>query len=185
MSTGANNITHSLFLTTASRTPFETFQARYCQRCGLVALGPIPTVLRDPPRRLSVTDEVTGAMTPITINLPAGITVSGSLQFRYTIGSTGTGSDDLAIDNVVATSTKTTTTSVTTVTTTADTADNNWTATYTENGPAVSIADTDSSIFDSNSTNIVSAAITLTNPAAGIACSSTVRLLPAAPWQAA
>ena len=65
----------------------------------------------------------------------------------------------------MAISTKTTTTSVTTVTTTADTADNNWAATYTENGPAVSIANTDSSIFDSDSSNMVSAAITLTNPA--------------------
>jgi hypothetical protein len=120
-----------------------------------------------PATTLSVTNEATGALTPITINLPSGITVSGSLQFTYTRGSTGAGSDDLAIDNVVAISTKTTTTSVTTVTTTADTADNNWAATYTENGSAVSIADTDSSIFDGDSTNIVSAAITLTNPATG------------------
>ena len=77
------------------------------------------------------------------------------------------GSDDLAIDNVVVNNTTTTTTSVTTTTTTADTTDNDWTATYTENGAAVSIADIDSSIFDIDSANMASAAITLTNPTTG------------------
>ena len=38
---------------------------------------------------------------------------------------------------------------------------------FTENGPAVSIADIDSSIFDGDSTNMQSAAITLTNQTTG------------------
>src|SRR4029077_19271579 len=57
----------------------------------------------------------------------------------------------------------TTTTTVTTI----DLADNNWTATYTENGSAVAIADADSSIFDAASATIQSASITLTNPQTG------------------
>ena len=111
----------------------------------------------------SVTAAGTGALTAVSINLPAGITASGSLVFSYVPGSTGAGTDAISIDNVIATSTRTTTT----VTTTADTADNNWAATYTENGPAVSIADTDSSVFDSSSANMQSGTITLTNPQTG------------------
>ena len=42
-----------------------------------------------------------------------------------------------------------------------------YTATFTENGPAVAIADTDVSITDVDGTNIVSATITLTNAQAG------------------
>ena len=146
---------------------FETFERGTANAAGLVGTWTYSNGASGPATTLSVTNEATGALTPITIDLPAGVTVSGALQFRYTSGSTGNGSDDLAIDNVVAISTKTTTTTLTTVTTTSDTADNNWTATFTENGSAVSIADTDSSIFDSDSANIVSAAITLTNPATG------------------
>ena len=120
-----------------------------------------------PATTLSVTNETTGALTSITISLPAGVTASGSLDFLYANGSSGNGSDDVAIDNVVVNNVTTTTTSVTTTVTTADTADNDWTATFTENGPAVSIADIDSSIFDGDSTNMASAAITLTNQATG------------------
>jgi hypothetical protein len=120
-----------------------------------------------PATTLSVTSEFTGALTSISINLPTGVTASASLSFFYTAGSSGSGSDDLAIDNVVVNNAATTTTSVTTTVTTSDTVDNNWTDTYTENGPAVSIADIDSSIFDGDSVNMQSAAITLTNQATG------------------
>ncbi len=120
-----------------------------------------------PATTLSVTNEHTGTLTSITINLPTGVTASASLDFLYAPGSSGSGSDYLAIDNVVVNNTITTTTSVTTTVTTADTTDNDWTATYTENGAAVSIADIDSSIFDGDSTNMASAAITLTNQTTG------------------
>ena len=164
---GANNNNLIVSYNGVTYATFQTFQAGTANAAGLVGTWTYSNGATGPATTLSVTNEATGALTSVTINLPAGVTASGSLAFRYTSGSTGAGSDDLAIDNVVATSTKTTTTSVTTVTTTADTADNNWTATYTENGPAVSIADTDSSIFDNASANMVSAAITLTNQATG------------------
>ena len=164
---GANNNRLIISYNGVTYATFETFQGPPANAAGLIGNWTYSNGASGPATTLSVVDESTGPMTSITINLPAGITVSGDLAFLYTQGSTGSGSDDLAIDNMVATSTKTTTTTVTTVTTTSDTADNNWTATYTENGPAVSIADTDSSIFDADSTNMVSAAITLTNPAAG------------------
>ena len=51
--------------------------------------------------------------------------------------------------------------------TTVDLTNTGWTATYTENGAAVSIADTDSSIFDPTSANMTGASITLTNPQTG------------------
>ncbi|MFN0217174.1 MAG: tandem-95 repeat protein, partial [Hyphomicrobium sp.] len=111
----------------------------------------------------SVTNEVTGALTTVTITLPAGVTASGNLVFTYGNGPSGAGNDDIAIDNVVLTSTRTTVTTVTT----ADTANNNWTATYTENGSAVSIADTDSSVFDSDNTNMTAANVVLSNPQTG------------------
>ena len=56
--------------------------------------------------------------------------------------------------------------SVSAVTTTVD-GTYNWAATYAENGPAVSIADTDSSIFDGISANLTGATASLTNPVAG------------------
>jgi len=90
-----------------------------------------------PATTTSVANEVTGALTNITINLPTGVTGSANLVIDYWNASGG--SDDVAIDNVVVNNTETTTTSVTTTVTTADTADNDWTATFTENGPAVSI----------------------------------------------
>ncbi len=55
----------------------------------------------------------------------------------------------------------------TTTTYTADLVDTGWTATYTENGTPVSISDTDLSIFDADSANMVSGQITLTNPQSG------------------
>ncbi len=112
----------------------------------------------------SVTNEATGALTTVTITLPGGVTASGNLVFTYG-DSTGAGvaHDDIAIDNVVVTSTK----STTITTTTADIANNDWAATYTENGTGVSIADTDSSVFDADSTNLTSATITLTNQQTG------------------
>ena len=70
--------------------------------------------------------------------------------------------DDIAIDNVVVTSTRTTTTSVTSLD-----GNYNWTASYTENGLPVSIADTDNSIIDADSSNLASATVTLTNAQAG------------------
>ena len=120
-----------------------------------------------PATTTSVADEVTGALTNITINLPTGINTSGLFGFAHWSGLTGAGSDDVAIDNVSVNNTETTTTSVTTTVTTADTADNDWTATFTENGPAVSIADIDSSIFDGDSSNMQSGVITLTNQTTG------------------
>ncbi|TFG38307.1 MAG: DUF4347 domain-containing protein, partial [Candidatus Aminicenantes bacterium] len=120
-----------------------------------------------PATTLSVSNAATGALTSVTINLPAGVSASASLNFLYADGSSGSGSDNTAIDNVSVNNTATTTTSVTTTVTTANTTDNNWTATYTENGPAVSIADIDSSIFDGDSANMQGAAITLTNQTSG------------------
>ncbi|PPC98830.1 MAG: hypothetical protein CTY31_12510, partial [Hyphomicrobium sp.] len=114
-----------------------------------------------------VGNEETGTTTAINIALPTGITSSGQLLFSYGNGSTGDGSDDLAIDNVGVTSTRTTTTTVDTSTTTTDTANNGWAATYQENGSPVSIADTDSSIFDGDDSNIEAANITLSNPQTG------------------
>jgi len=147
---------------------FETFERGTQNAAGLIGTWTYSNGASGPQTQtLSVTNERFGTLTPITINLPTGVNVSGALAFFYTVGSTGSGSDDLAIDNVVVNNTTTTTTSVTTTVTTADTADNDWTATFTENGPAVSIADIDSSIFDGDSANMQSAAITLTNPAAG------------------
>jgi hypothetical protein len=146
---------------------FETFEGGTQNAAGLVGTWTYSNGASGPATTLSVTNERTGALTPITINLPTGITASASLDFLYADGSSGEGRDDVAIDNVVVNNTATTTTSVTTTTTTADTTDNDWTATFTENGAAVSIADIDSSIFDGDSANMASAAITLTNPATG------------------
>ncbi len=103
----------------------------------------------------SVTNESTGTLSAITLTFATALTGSGTLQFSYA----GGGSDDIAIDNVQVTNTA----STITTTTTADTAANNWTVTYTENGAAVAIADTDSSIFDSDSSNIASGTVVLTN----------------------
>ncbi|MBJ7901194.1 MAG: hypothetical protein GC158_15030 [Cyanobacteria bacterium RI_101] len=112
----------------------------------------------------SVADESTGTLTTITITLPSGIATGGNLVFTYADGpSSGTGSDDIAIDNVVINTTTTTTTTTKTVD-----GDYNWATTYNANGgPAVSIADTDSSVFEPLSPNMQSATIVLTNPKAG------------------
>ena len=105
----------------------------------------------------------TVATTAITITLGTPATSNGDLAFTFANGPSGGGSDDIVIDNVAAINTATTTTTVTTV----DLASNGWTATYTENGAAVAIADTDSSIFDRDSANMASASIVLTNPQTG------------------
>ncbi len=78
---------------------------------------------------------------------------SGDLVFSYT--SSNPKKIDFAIDNV-------------SVIATADlTAGNNFTTSYTENGAAVSISDTDSTVRDNDDTNMESAAVTLTNPQTG------------------
>ncbi|RLS44870.1 MAG: DUF4347 domain-containing protein, partial [Planctomycetota bacterium] len=111
----------------------------------------------------AVSNEVSGTLSTIDIILPSGVTASGPLVFTYENDSgTGTNYDDIAIDNVSVIATRTSTTTVLT----ADTTDNNWAATFVENGSPVSISDTDGSIFDADSTNIQSATITLTNPQA-------------------
>ena len=142
---------------------FESFEAGTANAAGLTGTWTYQNGASGPATTSSVADEVSGALTNIVINLPGGITASGNLTLAYQNGSTGAGSDDIAIDNVQVTSTRTTITT----TTTADTADNDWTANYTENGSPVSIADADSSIFDNDDTNMESATITLTNPYAG------------------
>ncbi|MEZ5925844.1 MAG: Ig-like domain-containing protein [Hyphomicrobiaceae bacterium] len=111
----------------------------------------------------AVANEVTGTLTAVTINLPSAITTSGNLVFHYTNGPSGAGSDDLAIDNIVVNNTVTTT--VTTYTT--DLTDVDWNTTYTQGGSAVSIADTDSSVFDVDSANMASATVVLTNAQVG------------------
>ena len=105
----------------------------------------------------SVTDEVTGTLTTITINLPLNVAAPGSLVFTYgdaAGGGNGTNHDDIAIDNVV-------------VTATIPDSDRNWSAAFTEGGSPVAIADVDSSIFDIDSANMSSATIVLTNAQAG------------------
>ena len=93
-----------------------------------------------------------------TITLATPVAASGSLVFTLRDGSASSG-DRIGVDNVVVNNTATTTTTTTTV----DLAATGWTATFTENGAAVAIADVDSSIFDSSSATIVSGTVTLTN----------------------
>ena len=108
----------------------------------------------------SVADETAaGALTAVTITLPGSITAAGNLVLAYGNGTSGAGSDDLAIDNVVVNAAVATTTT----TSTTDIGDNGWTATFVENGAAVAIADTDSSIFDFDSANLTSGTVVLTN----------------------
>ena len=112
-------------------------------------------------------NERTGTLSNITITLPnGGVTNSGNLVFTYA-DSTGGGTshDDIAIDNVVLNTTRTTTVTTKTV-------DNNynWATTYNAtvaNPTPVSIADTDSSVFQPLSPDMQSATIVLTNPSAG------------------
>jgi CshA-type fibril repeat protein len=92
--------------------------------------------------------------TPITINLPSTVAATGDLLFSYS--SLGAGArDDLFIDNVSA------------LTQVDATAGVNFATSYTENGPFVSIADTDNSVRDIDSANMVSATIVLTNAFGG------------------
>ncbi|KIQ23265.1 hypothetical protein RT97_25870 [Variovorax paradoxus] len=94
--------------------------------------------------------------TDITINLPSTVANAGSLVFGFTPGTTLlTTGDDVSIDNVR-------------VFTSADiTPGRDWNASFTEDGAPVSISDTDATVVDSDSTNMVSAQIVLTNGQAG------------------
>jgi hypothetical protein len=66
-----------------------------------------------PAQTLSVSDEASSALTTVLITLPPGITSSRNLVFTYGNGPSGAGSDDIAMDNVVVTSTRTSTTTFT------------------------------------------------------------------------
>ncbi len=90
---------------------------------------------------------------PITLNLPTSVAATGDLVFSYT--SSNPNKIDFAID------------SISVVATADQTAGNNFSATYTENGSPVSIADADNDIRDSDDTNMELARITLTNPQTG------------------
>ena len=152
LSISYNGVVYATFTTFGAGTATEVGNWVYLNG----ASGPISTTT-------SVANEVTGTMTAITITLPAGVTASGNLVFTYGNGPSGAGVDDIAIDNVVVNSTKTTTTT----TTNAATVDYNWTATYTENGPGVAVADIDSSVFDASDSNMEGATIKLTNAFTG------------------
>ncbi len=110
----------------------------------------------------AVSDVRTQAMGTNTITLATPVAASGNFVFTLHDGSASSG-DRIGVDNVVINNTATTTTTVTTVDLTAT----GWTATFTENGTAVAIADVDSSIFDTSSTTIASGIVTLTNFQAG------------------
>ncbi|MBK9079056.1 MAG: tandem-95 repeat protein [Hyphomicrobium sp.] len=143
---------------------FTTLEGGTANVAGLTGTWTYFNGASGPATTASIADEAAGALTAISITMPSGVSTSGNLVFTYAAGTgTGTAYDDIAIDNVAVTATKTTTTT----TTTSDTADNGWTATYQENGTPVSIADTDSSIFDGDSANMTSATITLTNAQTG------------------
>ena len=90
----------------------------------------------------------------ILINLPTTVANSGSLVFAYNSGN-GSQGDDISIDNVKV------------LTSTDQTAGRDWNASYTENGTAISISDTDDAVLDNDSANISSGVVTLTNPQAG------------------
>lgn len=94
---------------------------------------------------------------PITINLPTTVSASGNLQFSYNSGGNilVPGRDDFFIDNVRA------------LTLVDATAGVDFATSYTENGGGVSIADTDNTVRDSDSANMRSATIVLTNAFAG------------------
>ncbi|NOU45325.1 MAG: DUF4347 domain-containing protein, partial [Methyloglobulus sp.] len=96
----------------------------------------------------------TSALSSITINLPSSVAASGSLVFTTT--SAG---DDIIIDNVLL---RTSTTSLIDVTN-----GNDFATTFTENGAAVSISDTDNTVRDGDSANMVSGLVTLTNAQTG------------------
>ena len=94
---------------------------------------------------------------PITINLPTTVSATGALQFSYDSGGNilVPGRDDFFIDNVRA------------LTLVDATAGVDFSTSYTENGGAVSISDTDNTVRDSDSANMRSATIVLTNAFAG------------------
>ncbi|WP_077002754.1 DUF4347 domain-containing protein, partial [Variovorax sp. KK3] len=94
--------------------------------------------------------------TDITINLPNTVADTGALVFGFSPPNILLVSgDDVSIDNVRV------------LTYTDTTAGRDWNATFTEDGAAVSIANPNSSVIDSDSTNMTSAQIVLTNGQAG------------------
>ena len=92
-----------------------------------------------------------GALTSIVVNLPGTVSATGTLAF--TAG--GSAADALYLDNVTLRTTSTVQVDAT--------AGGDFAASYTENGAGVSISDTDNSVRDGNSANMVSAVVTLTN----------------------
>ncbi len=146
---------------------FDTFQAGTVNAAGLAGTWAYYNGASGPATTNSVADEATGALSNISITLPVGITASGVLKFYIGDNLTGAGSDDIAIDNIVATSTKTTTTTTLSVTNADDVSGLNYTATYTENGTPVSISSAAGGIRDVDDTNMESATVTLTNQQTG------------------
>ncbi|MES2531891.1 MAG: DUF4347 domain-containing protein, partial [Pseudomonadota bacterium] len=109
-----------------------------------------------PNSTITVSTQGTFSFTDVTINLPSSVANNGALSFSYAPGGALlTAADDVAIDNVRV------------LTYVDPSAGRDWTATFTEDGAAVSIADTDASIVDSDSANMVSAQVVLTNGQSG------------------
>ncbi|MEQ1739511.1 MAG: DUF4347 domain-containing protein, partial [Methyloglobulus sp.] len=91
--------------------------------------------------------------TTLLVDLPSNVASTGNLVYRFTGG--GVGGDDFFIDNVSAIHL-------------ADLSPgNNFSTVYGAGGSPVSIADTDNTVRDADSTTMVSGVVTLTNPQAG------------------
>ncbi len=134
---------------------FTTLQGGTANAAGLTGTWTYSNGASGPASTNSVTNEANGTLTTITITLPINVVAPGNLVFTYGDGTgTTTVHDDIAIDNVV-------------VTATIPDGSYNWSASFTEGGAPVPIADTDSSIFDVDGLNISSATIVLTNAQAG------------------
>ncbi len=135
---------------------FTTLQGGTANAAGLTGTWTYSNGASGPASTNSVTNEANGTLTTITITLPINVVAPGNLVFTYGDGTgTTTVHDDIAIDNVV-------------VTATIPDGSYNWSASFTEGGAPVPIADTDSSIFDvDGGLNISSATIVLTNAQAG------------------
>lgn len=109
------------------------------------------------PATVAATTFGSWATVPVTINLPTTVSASGALQFSYNSGGNILlpGRDDFFIDNVRA------------LTLVDATAGVDFATSYSENGAAVSISDTDNTVRDLDSANMRSATIVLTNAFAG------------------
>ncbi|NOS73047.1 MAG: DUF4347 domain-containing protein, partial [Methyloglobulus sp.] len=91
--------------------------------------------------------------TTLLLNLPSNVASTGNLEYKFTGG--GAGGDDFFIDNVSAIHL-------------ADLSPgNDFSTVFGAGGTPVSIADTDNTVRDADSTTMVSGVVTLTNPAAG------------------